>query len=178
MATCPYNRSHRFIAEKLDFHVMRCKDGKKMRLQFSHCPYNTKHIVRNEELRPHLESCPNRRQAEELEKMFEGSRGMESDMRLTFDDDNRSRNRSRSRSRDRLKKQEDSTSSTTNIGERISKVDISQHVEAVQEECDETLFDDCDQCRRLMADYIGACGYDIKSPIIVLLKTIIKLDDK
>jgi hypothetical protein len=60
MATCPYNPAHKFIEEKLMFHVMRCKDGKKNKLMFSRCPFNSRHIVKNKDLDDHMMQCPNR----------------------------------------------------------------------------------------------------------------------
>lgn len=99
--TCPYNSAHRFIADKFMFHVMRCKDGKKLKLKFSRCPYHSMHIIRNEELNAHIEVCPYKDKSDKILMMFKGSAGMERD---EIEDDT-SRERSRSRNRNRVKKE-------------------------------------------------------------------------
>lgn len=35
-----------------------------------------------------------------------------------------------------------------------------------EEATEEVLFHDCESCSKLMAEYVGACGYDLNSPII------------
>lgn len=122
MVSCPYNAAHRFIADKFMFHVMRCKDGKKLRFSFSRCPYNTMHYIRNPEFEQHCQVCPDRLATEKIQQLFEGSAGREFGG-IGFED-TLSRNRSRSRSRGRNKKEEQSLSSTSSLTLNLGKVDL------------------------------------------------------
>lgn len=47
----------------------------------------------------------------------------------------------------------------------------------INEEEHDVLFDDCKECRKLISEYVGECGYDTTSPVITLLKSILKMDD-
>lgn len=103
LVSCPYNPTHRFAESKFMFHLMRCKDGKKLQHLFARCPYNSIHIVKKDQMETHELICPDKDMHEKLKQQMEAtSRASLFARKEEYEDDRyRGGNRSRSRSRSR-----------------------------------------------------------------------------
>ena len=61
---CPFNPAHKIQKEKIQFHINRCKDGKKNAHLFATCDYNSFHIMKKTEIEEHMKTCPDRKKRE------------------------------------------------------------------------------------------------------------------
>ena len=57
---CPYNPKHEFSPEKYEWHILRCKDGRKNKHKFIKCKYNNFHIHPKSDIIYHETICPDR----------------------------------------------------------------------------------------------------------------------
>ena len=60
--SCPYDKSHTFPAERLQFHIMKCaKSHPELAAAFVKCKFNVTHLLLGSDISKHEnETCPDR----------------------------------------------------------------------------------------------------------------------
>jgi len=58
---CPYNNTHSMPSTRLQWHLVKCPDKKRVGNNFETCPFNARHIVLKSELSNHKMKCSDRR---------------------------------------------------------------------------------------------------------------------
>jgi len=58
--TCPYNPSHQITAERIQFHLVKCRKNHP-EMDMAVCPYNASHHVPKPEEKFHIARCPDRK---------------------------------------------------------------------------------------------------------------------
>ncbi|XP_068147843.1 gametocyte-specific factor 1 homolog [Drosophila tropicalis] len=61
LVVCPYNKAHTMLRNKLQKHVMKCKEIYKDEIELLICPFNNVHRVPAAEFHQHTKSCEDRK---------------------------------------------------------------------------------------------------------------------
>lgn len=69
LISCPYNVSHQIRPERIQYHLMKCKE-QHPEISLVICPFNAIHHIRKSEHVEHLQNCPDRGIVEQLKYRY------------------------------------------------------------------------------------------------------------